>query len=128
MTFKKQWNEYEKKMIEDNFGKDAELIKHKEKAAFDAMMFIIKSITDLLDDEQLTQIPFTMEYSSKGMSEFQDYIYRIEQTNKLLFPSGENFFSTLIFDEYNINHGLHGLHLIIDYFVKWNDTKKREVC
>jgi len=79
--------------------------------------YIIRQINDFV----VNKTPLDLTYSNKGMSEFEKIIFVIEQTEKTLFPNGEQFMSTIIYDEYNMANGPEDLFNIIEQYIKWID-------
>lgn len=124
MTFEEQWKKHVKQRNAEIFDKKSDIHKPNNKDPFHKTMFIINRVVELMEEEQKKQVPFRKEFSVKGMTKFQEYINKIEKIDKLLFPRGGNFFSSIIFEEYNIEHGLQGLDVIINHFVKWQNSEK----
>jgi len=83
--------------------------------------YIIRSIDELIEIPQV--ITPTHSYSSKNMTEFQKIIFLIEETNKILFGE-DNFFATIVYDEYDIENGIQGINEIIANYVNWVDNCK----
>ena len=81
----------------------------------------------VLDSKQSQTLPKpqTKEYSSKRQAEFENIVYLVDETEKLLFPDGEQYMSNLIFDEYNMDWGTKPLREILARYVVWLDTDKR---
>jgi len=83
----------------------------------------IKIYLDNVIDKSI-KLPLELTYSSTGRDEFQNLIYIIEQTDRAFFDGKERYFSNIIYDHYNIEHGAQGIHDIISHYVKWIDTDK----
>ena len=81
--------------------------------------FVENSIHELLGENFA---PTTKEYSSGTMNEFQNMIYLIAETDKILFPRGEGFMATIIKEEYDRSKGTQGVLEIIRKYVNWIDT------
>ena len=62
-------------------------------------------------------------YSSKGMTQIEEILFLIRETEKKLFE-GHTFMTSIIFDGYNIKYGLQGVREIIGCFINWVDTDK----
>ena len=83
--------------------------------------YIKKSIAELLGKDFKTIQGRT--YSSKEMNEFQNALYLIRETDKLLFPNGEQYLASIIYDEYDQTKGPAGVIEIIRQYVNWVDTR-----
>lgn len=81
--------------------------------------FIIKSIDELLEKNFKTFQGLT--FSSKGMSEMQVAHFLVKETDKLLFPDGEGYFSSIVNDEYDDTQGPAGMLKIISRYANWVD-------
>ncbi len=116
-----QYQEYARQKIKQSFGRHAEPFQPDTDDPFYNTMFIIKTVHELLEPEQSNKVPYVEKISSAGMTDFEVIKYKMEKTDELLFPNGENYFSTVVFDEFDTHYGFGALKVILDHFVKWQD-------
>ena len=84
------------------------------------------NITDLLEPNFK---PIKKTYSSKDKNQLQVLVHLIQETDKIVFPNGEGFIASNIYDElteYGYSKGLDDLIGIVKKFVHWEDTNKEE--
>lgn len=83
-----------------------------------------RQIKIYLDDviDKSIKLPLERTWSSRGRTEFQNLIYIIEQTDRVFFSGDERYFSNIIYDHYNIEHGVQGIYDIISCYIKWVDV------
>jgi len=117
----KLWSTHVSIFVKSNYGKGAELFYHGDEPLEQRKDFIIRSINEHLEHKNV-KTPITRTYSSKGMTEFQKLIFLIEETERVLFSKENRFMCSIIYDEYNINHGTQGLYEIIGHYINWIDT------
>jgi len=120
-TLQKQWIKHVKAWNKEKFGKSECLGCYNIKPLADIQEFILKCINENVTYDVLDNMPSIKTYSSKGMTELQHILYLIEETDKLLFDSCCGIFTSVIFDEYNIEYGVEGLLEIIDNYIEWKD-------
>ncbi len=83
----------------------------------DMQDYITESIRELVDIPRRT-------FSSAGMTETQKIEFLVRETEKIVFPQGEKFLSSIVYDEYNFDFGTQGLMGILNSFVHWQDLAK----
>ncbi|MCL2846915.1 MAG: hypothetical protein FWE38_04460 [Firmicutes bacterium] len=81
---------------------------------------IIKMLNEVITDKSI-RFPLARTYQAKGRPEFQKLIYTIELTDRIFFVGNERYFANIIYDHYNIEHGIHGIYEIVSQFVNWVD-------
>ena len=117
---KTQWIEHVKRWNKETFGEE-ECLGCKNNASLASIQkYLTQSIEDYLGHKNF---PVKASYSSQGMSEFQKLIYLIEETEKILFEDGYRVMMSIIFDAYNIKHGIKGVLEILNHFVIWNEIE-----
>lgn len=99
--------------------------KHISSVMSETNDFIIRSINDLLDKDFKRIQGHT--FSSNGMDETQVAEFLINETDKILFPGGEQYFSSIVNDEYDKTQGVSGILEIITRFINWYDLSKKPV-
>jgi len=127
-NIKQQWREYVttirqwEDIAESRETKqvDADLIFPTEKC-LETNKRQIKIYLDSVIDKSI-KLPLELTYSSIGRTDFQNLIYIIERTDRELLKDGERYFSNIIYDHYNIEHGIQGIYEIISKYVKWIDV------
>ena len=117
-----QWNNYVSNYKKANFGEFEWPVYRSNETLDEKTDYIIRSINNYLSDNPI-EIPLTREFSGKGMTEFQKLIFLTEETERALFPEDNRFMCSIIYDEYNIEHGIQGLYDIIGRYVKWVDCE-----
>jgi len=118
------WEQHVKNKVKEIFGENAELNTPSINTAIRVRKFVNRSVRGMMERKQVPLLPYKKTYSAKNMSKFEKLIYLIGETEKILFPGGDRYFSTLLYDEYPIHLGIDGLFEIINIFVEWTETDK----
>ena len=123
---KNEWTNFVKQWNEKEFG-EAECLGCKNKDTLEqTKRYIIASIKEDYNHSLFNNYVVPKKtYSSKGMSELEHIIFLIEETGKILFPDTPRVM-LIIFDSYNIKHGLQGIYDILGEFVKWVDLDDKQ--
>ena len=117
-TIQGKWVRHVRAWNKEKFGKRECWGCFNEKQLSDIQTLIVDSISEHISEEIKPSFPIKFSYPKKNMDEFKKLIFLIEKCEELLFEDGSHFFTSIIFDAYNIKYGAEGLLKIIGNFVE----------